>query len=638
MAFWKRLPFVFALTAALVPGGVSLAQSTPSSSSSSAAAWPRANFDYANTRAVTDSSVTAANLGQLGVAWTFGVSGVGIFGALATVPIVQDGTVYLQDLKDNVYALDFKTGALKWQKQFDVDNIGPNGPAVDSGKVFVQSDAQTVTALDASSGNALWSTQITDAPTEGIDQQLATFNGTLYVSTVPGTGASDFYAGGGAGIIYALDEQTGAVKWSFNTVKDGDLWGNPEVNSGGGAWYSPAIDTSTGTTYWGIGNPAPWPGTTTYPNGSSRPGPNLYTDSDLALNSSGELQWYGQPKPRDLTDGDFEAAPILATVSADGGQRNIVIGAGKNGYVAAFDKQTGEQLWNTAVGVHQNDDLQSFPSAAPVEVFPGDLGGVETPMAFSGGILYVPVVNLSTSYTSTNHSGLQLDSGTGELVAINAATGDIVWDSDLDSMDFGGATVSGDVVFTSTYSGELLAFDRGTGKQVWSWQAPGGINAVPAVVGDTVLLPVGIGGTPELVALRVGASGAAAAQPAATPATPAAAAPAAAPAPGAQGGLQLSVSTPAGTPLAFNTDTLQATPGAQVTVTYTNDSQLPHNWHVYNGTDSSAPSLASTPVGSGPNDVKSVEFNAPTQAGQYYFQCDVHPFMNGHLVVSQSSP
>ena len=47
--------------------------------------------------------------------------------------------------------------------------------------------------------------------------------------------AAKFYSAGGMGIIYALDEQTGAVKWSFNTVKDGDLWGHPDVNSGGGS-------------------------------------------------------------------------------------------------------------------------------------------------------------------------------------------------------------------------------------------------------------------------------------------------------------------------------------------------------------------------------------------------------------------
>src|SRR5260370_34578188 len=63
------------------------------------------------------------------------------------------------------------------------------------------------------------------------------------------------------------------------------------------AWYPPALDTSTGTTYWGTGNAAPWPGTPQYPNGSSRPGPNLYTDSELALTHSGQLQWYQQVKP-----------------------------------------------------------------------------------------------------------------------------------------------------------------------------------------------------------------------------------------------------------------------------------------------------------------------------------------------------
>jgi glucose dehydrogenase len=60
-----------------------------------------------------------------------------------------------------------------------------------------------------------------------------------------------------------------------------------------------------------------------------------------------------------------------------------VVGAGKGGYVVGFDKQTGEQLWKTAVGKHQNDDLESFPPATTTMVFPGLYGGVETPMAFA---------------------------------------------------------------------------------------------------------------------------------------------------------------------------------------------------------------------------------------------------------------
>jgi glucose dehydrogenase len=65
-------------------------------------------------------------------------------------------------------------------------------------------------------------------------------------------------------------------------VEEG-LWGHPEVNSGGGAWYPPVVDVERGLVYAGIANPAPFPGTEEFPNGSSRPGDNLYTDSIVAL-------------------------------------------------------------------------------------------------------------------------------------------------------------------------------------------------------------------------------------------------------------------------------------------------------------------------------------------------------------------
>src|SRR5437879_6488569 len=103
------------------------------------AVWPQANFDYANTRALANSSISSGNVGQLGVAWTFGVASAGTYGTLSTSPVVVNGTVYLQDLMSNVYAIDLQTGTLKWQKLYDAADVGPNGPAVDGGKVFVES-------------------------------------------------------------------------------------------------------------------------------------------------------------------------------------------------------------------------------------------------------------------------------------------------------------------------------------------------------------------------------------------------------------------------------------------------------------------------------------------------------------------
>jgi outer membrane protein assembly factor BamB len=620
---WASWLSVFGLVAAL--GALPLSALAQTSAAGGATDWAQSNFDYANSRATTSRAISSQNVGQLGVAWTFSVPGVSAFGALATTPVVVDGTVYVQDLKSNVYAIDLQSGALKWQKLYNADNLGPNGPAVDGGKVFVESNMQTVAALDARSGAELWTVQLAPPDTQGIDQQLTAYNGTLYLSTVPGPSLAKFYTGGGMGILYALDEQTGSTKWSFNTVKDGDLWGNPDVNSGGGAWYPPAIDTSTGTTYWGIGNPAPFPGTTDDPNGTSRPGANLYTDSAVAIDSSGQLAWYQQVKAHDLTDADFQVSPILADVMLNGAAKTIVVGAGKGGYVVGFDKQTGEQLWKTSVGIHQNDNLDSFPADTTTTVFPGLYGGVETPMAFADGTVFVPVVNAGTDFSPTSaKGGLTVTNGTGELVAIDAATGNVRWKADLTSPDFGAATVAGDLVFTSTYDGQVLAFDRASGTQRWTWHAPAGVNGFLSIAGDTVLVPAGIGNNPTLVALRPGATGSAETSQPTTPVSSSA--------PGT--GAQLSISTPAAAALEFDTPILTASPGAQVTVSYTNDSALPHNWHLFDGPDADAPTIAETPTKTGPQDVESVDFTAPSKPGSYYFQCDVHPFMNGHLVVN----
>lgn len=471
--------------------------------------WPQANYDYANTRNAATSLISSHNVNQLGVAWTFQVTGVSTYGALATSPIVVNGIVYLQDLQSNVYAIDLASGALKWEKLYNAYNRGPNGVAVDQGKVFVESSMQTIAALDAATGTQLWSRQIPYPESQGIDQQFTAYQGTLYLSTIPGTSIASYNKGGEMGIIYALDEQTGRIKWSFNTVKDGDLWGNPRVNSGGGAWYPPALDTRTGTTYWGIGNAAPCPGTPQYPNGSSRPGPNLYTDSELALTRAGQLQWYQQVKPHGLFDEDFEASPILTTATVKGVQKNVVIGAGKLGYVVAFDAQTGQPLWKTAVGQHKNDQTQNIPPGQTITVLPGVLGGVETPMALADEVVYVPIVNDATQFSATRLVG-QASTNTGELDALDVNTGKILWASPLSALDLGGATVAGDLVFTSTYSGQVLAFNRSSGHQVWSWQSPTDINSPLIVVGDTVLIPAGLavtGETPMLIALRVGATG-----------------------------------------------------------------------------------------------------------------------------------
>ena len=75
-------------------------------------------------------------------------------------------------------------------------------------------------------------------------------------------------------------------------------------------------------------------------------------------------------------------------------------------------------------------------------------------------------------------------------------------------------------------------------------------------------------------------------------------------------------------------------PGTRVTLIYTNDTPLPHDWHLFDGSSASAPSIAQTAIITGPHATASVTFTTPSQPGKYYFQCDVHPFMNGFLIVT----
>jgi outer membrane protein assembly factor BamB/plastocyanin len=626
-----RHPLVTAVLPAVLLIASACSSNTSSSSPPQAGAaveWLQANHDLANTRNASSSTISSENVDQLGVGWTHGIEGTSAFGSLATSPLVVNGTVYLQDLKSNVYAIDLRSGQLEWLKRYDADNVGPNGAGFDDGKLFVTNGMQTVVALDATSGEEIWSRRIVSVATQGITQQLTAHDGILYVSTIPGSSLSHFYEGGGMGIIHALDEGTGKELWSFNTVKNGQLWGNPKVNSGGGAWYPPAVDTSNGTTYWGIGNPAPYPGTKAFPSASSRPGPNLYTDSELALNSSGELQWFQQVKPHDLFDGDFQISPILATATIGGSSRDIVIGSGKLGHVVAFDRQTGEELWDRPVGLHRNDDLTTIPAGKTVTVAPGVYGGVETPMALADGVVFVPVVNVPTDYTASTSTQPDVASGTGELYAIDVSTGTILWTAKLDAPDFGGALVAGDLVFTSTFTGEVVAFDRATGKQVWSMQAPGGINSPMSAAGDTLLVPVGLGTRPMLLALELGATGTI---PSASPSVT----PTSTPSPSPSGNTALQISTPdQGDGILFDTSQLKAPAGARVSLTYTNDSAIPHDWHLFDGPNASAPSIASTKIQAGPNDAQNVSFTVPSNPGRYYFQCDVHPtLMNGFLIV-----
>jgi outer membrane protein assembly factor BamB len=507
--------FALAVTACGGGGSSGVPKGAPKELSSFSGEWPAPNQDLANRR-VSTSKIDSGNVNQLGIAWTIPIQGGGTFGNYASTPIVADGVVYTQDLTSNVKAIDLQTGKVKWSKNYDSTNVGPNGLALGYGKIY-GATANFAFALDKDTGSEVWHSQrLTRNANEGIDMAPGVFDETVYISTVPGN-AKSFYKGNGAGVLWALDAETGKEQWKFWTVPE-NLWSpeHKDINSGGGLWHPPAFDDN-GDVYVDVANPAPWPGTNKFPWGSSRPGPDLHTNSLVKLNrKDGKIIWARQVLPHDVYDWDLQLPPILTK----DGSRDLVLSSGKQGYVYAIDASDGSIVWKKAVGKHNGHDHDNEPALKgeygkepklPITILPGILGGVETQMAVADGVVYAPIVNIPTQFKTQEDPVLEIAKGTGAMVALNVGDGSVKWERDLAQPAYGAATVSNDLVFTTTFEGKIIALDRATGSVVWEKQMPAGTNATVAVVGDTLItaasFPQSKGQQPAIIAYRLGATG-----------------------------------------------------------------------------------------------------------------------------------
>jgi alcohol dehydrogenase (cytochrome c) len=486
-----------------------------------AAGWTQPGADLANTRDVA-SAITSTDVSKLGVAWSvpLTISTAHSAGAYASTPVIVNGVVYVQDLESNVMAISLATGKVLWKHDYSSPNGGPDGVTVAGGVVYAATNHAAV-ALDAATGAQLWSRTLIGNDHEGIDMAPGYNHGTVYVSTVPVNPLVGGYLAGGEGILWALNARTGVPEWSWDQVQD--LWGKPGVNSGGGLWYQPSFDAQ-GNIYLGIGNPGPVFGTKSYPEGSSRPGPDLYTDSVVKLSPAGKLLWYYQLTPHDLYDWDLQNPPVLTTANG----RPVVIDGGKAGILIELDAQTGKLLWKRPVGAHQGHENDGVLTehATPTSrgllpehycLEPAVDGGVETELASNGSTTFAAVSDLAMPVTPAGFSAplaAQFEAvykATGEVVAVNQDTGAVDWDTLLPSSPYGAATVTNDVVLTTTLHGDLYALDATTGAILFKTPMSAGSNAQVAVDSDYVVTGAGVAVSSTqrdmIIAYKLGATG-----------------------------------------------------------------------------------------------------------------------------------
>jgi outer membrane protein assembly factor BamB len=100
---------------------------------------------------------------------------------------------------------------------------------------------------------------------------------------------------------------------------------------------------------------------------------------------------------------------------------------------------------------------------------------------------------------------------TGEMVAVNQDTGKVEWDDKLPSSPYGAATITNNIVFTTTYSGYLYAFNAATGAILLKTPLSTGSNAPVAIDGGYVIAGAGVQ-IPKtrrnlIIAYKLGATG-----------------------------------------------------------------------------------------------------------------------------------
>jgi alcohol dehydrogenase (cytochrome c) len=458
------------------PRGSGPTQAELDAAESNARDWLYHNHDYAGTRYVGADGIDRDNVHSLGAACVFQM---GASGPFQSGPVVYDGVMYVTTILSTV-ALDAATCRPLWRHEWDppVQAFGLNnrGVAIKDGRVVRTTSDGYLVALDAADGELLWARQVAN-PAIGETFTMPPF---IYDDLiVVGPAVSEFAIEGWTG-AFRLDN--GEPVWRFNNVpgaKDGTgTWPNPEgiVLGGGGLWTPVSMDREREELYVAVTNPAP-----DFP-AHLRPGLNLYTNSIVALDvRTGELRWYDQLVPNDSHDWDVSQVSPLITTTVGVEERDLVVTAGKDGWMRVLDRVSRERVYETAIARIENQDVP--PPVEGVHACPGVNGGVLwNGPAYSpeSNLLYIGAIDWCATYAVAEEvryvPGQMFMGGTvrpdpvmsGRVSAVDASDGTVRWVHTTERPMLGAVTAtSGGLVFVGELAGDLVALDAETGEELY---------------------------------------------------------------------------------------------------------------------------------------------------------------------------
>jgi outer membrane protein assembly factor BamB len=296
----------------------------------------------------------------------------------------------------------------------------------------------------------------------------------------------------------------------------------------GGPWVLGTGPTA-GLAFLPTNNPDPY-------NSACKPGPGLWADSILALNvTTGQWVWGFQESAHDMWDYDCSWWQSLGNETVNGVSTQVLWKTCKGGYLFEINALTGALIWawTPPASIQPRCDycylenpLNSTemqlafpnPSLKPTIMYPYTF-------AFEGEDAYNPVTNYIyivadnnprlVYYVAMNSSNYASNPGSAAygptggptegtwdnctVVAVDAATGQLAWSYQIPIQGYRGAiTTSGNIVFATLSSGDLLMLNAQNGSEIRDMYIGGPLNVgvqVGATINGTVELfvPITIG-------------------------------------------------------------------------------------------------------------------------------------------------
>ena len=431
-------------------------------------------------------------------------------------PTVYNGVMYVVN-GNWTFAIDVATGKQIWRTPVQYDRAAlrvtssgaylRGAATIYNGKLFRQSVDAHILALDMKTGKELWKTKFAEwKESYGGIVQPTIANGVL----ISGMAGGDRTA---RGFVDGYDPETGKQLWRRWTIPapgepGSETWPNKEMPDawkygGGATWQPVTYDPELDLVFVGTGNAEPY-------NPKYRMGmDSLFAASVLAIRpKTGEMVWHYQFLPNDSFDFDATAENTVADIQIDGKPRKVLLNVNKNGFLYVLDRTNGKpiaahpytaQNWAKYIDLKTGkpvltDLLDRAIKGETIDLNPRQ-GTNVTLSAFNPktGLVYInswenlrvmkfvdEKLIIGGGYTGIETS-IKNPEILGYHLAMNPLTGKTAWKIPLRDYPVAAGTLStdGGLLFTGKLTGEFIALDQDTGKQIWQFKTGSSINAPP---------------------------------------------------------------------------------------------------------------------------------------------------------------